>query len=239
MISDNVNYISVTVSDFNINNVQKNDTLSDTDELIETDKSENNEKIQDYLKLINDAVESELLLSECKPSSESILIWDKTYKDDGYICTEHKGWGNKKTIIKAKDDSLIELAGDIIFGMQPEKIIEEYDKNKKLYRQTEYDKFGNCIVTLFNPDGSKKEELKITNKEYNSCEYKTELKHTYYNNSGTCVMTTEIEMNESCTDGNPQVTTTAEYYKPDGSADYVSQFIYELIFNTDKDSKSL
>ena len=189
-------------------NTDNSTSIYDTAVSDETNTAEKNQILDNYKNIIDKAIETELFLSECKPSSDSILIWDRTYKKDDYICTEHKGWGNKKTVIKVKDDSLFELAGDVLFGLQPEKIIEEYDKNNKLCKTTQFDKEGNCIVTVFNSDGSKKEVVEIKNKEKNTSEYKT---------SG---------------DENPKKTTTAEYFKPDGRPDYMSEFVYNLIFNT-------
>lgn len=205
--------------------------------LQQTNNQSNNKEVQKSSKeIVEDAIDTELLFSDCKPTDDSISFLDKTYNQDEFICAEHKGWGKTKTIVKEENNNLLELAGKVIFESKPEKIVEEYDKHNKLCKKTYYDENGKCTVTTFDSDGEKKEEVIINKNEIDDSHFEAEIRHSYYTEKGTSVKTTDYNYNENCKDGKPLETSKVEYFNPDGSVDYATQFLYNFLHpdNTDK-----
>ena len=210
-----------------------NTTQNQSDNAITTSVKNGSEVSHNYKQTVDKEVLYQLSILGLKPSTGSITIFDKTYTENNFKCTKKQDIFGHKTIIKEENTNLSKTFSNILTGKQPEKIIEEYDKNENLTKKTHYKNDGSYEIIKYNDKGDISEKAEVINKKNNNSSYQTELKQTYYNKDGTYyIQTFTIEMNDNCTDNEPIIKKDLTYYKKNGEIDFLTTLLSTALIGT-------
>ncbi len=221
-VSDNLMYTN--------NSIQTGTSINNADSG-GINKMQDDAKSANYSQQVNSSVQINLIIDGLEPCNDYIYLWNKTYKENDFLCAKHTGWSGKTIIIKEQTSSLAKTACNIITGDKSEKIIEEYNKNNELTKKTYYKKDGTCEISKYNKDGSIEKKVVIKNTDNQDLGYKSELKKTYYSKDGSyreLEETYEMKQNYKdavCTESN------ITYYDKDGNVDILSTTINAAFMN--------
>ena len=189
-----------------------------------------NNNYDKYKEIVDSNVNLTLSVSGLTPSTGSISFLDKTYKEGNFTCTKNKELFGTTKIIKEQDVGLLESLGDALAGKEPEKIIEEYDKNGNLTKKTYYKNDGSYVVSKYNNKGKLEEEAEVRTTKNSEVGYKTEIKRTHYDKDGSYfIQEISYEMNDTCENDKPKEINNITYYDEKGNIDLFSGLTYELL----------
>ncbi len=185
----------------------------------------------DYKEKVENEINIYFAMEGLTPTSDSIYIWDKTYKEGDFNCTKHNGFNGKTTVVKEENISFAKAISNILSEKTPEKIVEEYNKKNELTKKTYYKGDGSYVVTLYNTDGSINKEAVVNNTDNKDSGYKSNIKETIYDKDGSYrVVDTTIEMDDD--DSNPVTKSKVTFYDKNGKVDLLSTMLNEVVFSS-------